>query len=304
MKTGRRRGIMPRVVVRDSEVHLRLPSFASHIPTTNSTMKRKIPLALLGIVVLGSFTILSAKDWRSGIPWLAPPIVTPGEKPGDAPSDAIILFDGKNLGAWEKPLWDVADGVMTVKPKGGTMSTKQRFGSVQLHLEFATPTEVDPKRTGQARGNSGVFFGPYEVQILDSHENVTYFDGQCASFYKQRPPLVNVCRRPGEWQTYDIVFNRPELKIEDGKVVEVIRPGYVTVFQNGILVLNHHEIEGTGFWHQAPFYEAHAPLLPIRLQDHGDPVKFRNIWVREIPDDTKAKPAPTREPYFQEDEPK
>ncbi len=276
------------------------------IPITlnrNTMMKRTLTVGLACVVVLSSL-VLIAKDWRSGIPWQEPKLVTPGEKPGDPPSDAKILFDGKNMDAWEKPLWDVSNGVMTVKPKSGMMSTKEKFGSVQLHLEFATPAEVDPKQTGQGRGNSGVFFGPYEVQILDSYGNETYFDGQCASFYKQRPPLVNVCRKPGEWQVYDIVFNRPELKIENGKVIEVIRPGYVTVFQNGVLVMNHHEIEGTGFWHQAPYYEAHEAMLPIRLQDHGNPTMFRNIWVRAIPDDTKAKPAPTREPYFQEDEPK
>ena len=273
-------------------------------PTPVPTMKRKVSLALLSAIVLSFLTVLSARDWRSGIPWPKPEIVTPGEKPGDPPSDAVILFDGTNLDAWVKPIWDVADGVMTAKPKSGALRTKQEFGSVQLHIEFATPEVVDPKRTGQGRGNSGVFFGPYEVQILDSYENETYYDGQCASFYKQRPPLVNVCRKPGEWQVYDIVFNRPELKIEDAKIVEVVRPGYVTIFQNGVLVMNHHEIEGTGFWHQSPFYEVHGPLLPISLQDHGDPVKFRNIWVREIPDDPKVKPARTREPYFQEDEPK
>ena len=262
-------------------------------------MKRTLALGMLFVVVLSSLAILIAQDWRSGIPWTEPPIVTPGEKPGDPPSDAIVLFDGTNLDAWENPQWDVAGGAMTVKPGSGMLVTKQRFGSVQLHIEFATPAEVDPKQTGQGRGNSGVFFGPYEVQVLDSYENPTYFDGQCASIYKQRPPLVNACRKPGEWQTYDIVFNRPELKIEDGKVAEVIRPGCLTVFQNGVLVQNRHEIEGTTFWHQGPQYEAHGDRLPIQLQDHGNPMKFRNIWVREIPDDPKAKPARTREPYFQ-----
>ena len=262
-------------------------------------MKRTLVLGLLSLAVLSPLTIFAAQDWRSGIPWTEPKLVTPSEKPGGPPSDAIVLFDGTNLDAWMNPKWDVADGVMTIKPKAGTMVTKQTFGSVQLHLEFATPTEFDPKQTGQGRGNSGVFFGPYEVQILDSYENETYFDGQCGSIYKQRPPLVNVCRKPGEWQTFEILFNRPELKIEDGKVVEVVRPAYVTVFQNGVVVQNHHEIEGTTFFHQAPKYEPHGDLLPIQLQDHGNPMKFRNIWVREIPDDTKAKPERTREPYFQ-----
>ncbi len=260
---------------------------------------------IVTLTVFAALTIsASAKDWRSGIAWKEPPKVTPAvsETPGGTPSDAIILFDGKDMSAWNKK-WDVQDGAMTVKRGVGTIETKEKFGSVQLHLEFATPAEVNPRQTGQGRGNSGVFFGPYEVQILDSYDNVTYFDGQCGSFYKQQPPQVNVCRKPGEWQSYDIVFNRPELNVENGKVVEVIRPAFVTVFQNGVLVLNHHEIEGTGFWHQAPHYEAHPAELPIRLQDHGNPTKFRNIWVRKIQDDN-TKPPRTREPYFQEDEPK
>lgn len=264
-------------------------------------MKKVVTLFVL--LAVSTAAVALAKDWRSGIAWTMPKLVTPGEKPGDPPSDAIILFDGKDLSAWNKDTWKVENGEMTVTPGAGQISTKQQFGSVQLHIEFATPSKVDPKKTGQGRGNSGVFFGPYEVQILDSYECETYFDGQCASFYKQRPPQVNVCRKPGEWQSYDIVFNRPKLKIEkvDGKdkVVEVIRPAYVTVLQNGVLVQNHHEIEGVGFWHQAPFYEPHGEKLTIGLQDHGDQVKFRNIWVREIQDDN-TKPERTREPYFAE----
>ncbi len=259
-------------------------------------------LALFVMIAMITATA-SAKDWRSGIPWTEPAKVTPGEKPGDAPDDAVILFNGKDMSAWNKQDWDVKDGVMTVKPGSGSIETKEKFGSVQLHIEFATPKKVNPRQTGQGRGNSGVFFGKYEVQILDSYDNTTYFDGQCASIYKQRPPLVNVCRKPGEWQSYDIVFNRPELKIENGKVVEVVRPGYVTVFHNGVLVINHHEIEGVTYWHDAPKYEPHDPKMPIGLQDHGNLTQFRNIWVREIPDDN-TKPARTREPYFQEDEPK
>ena len=259
-------------------------------------MKR---LVIPMLVVLFSVSVvLIAQDWRSGIAWEKPPIVTPGEKPGDPPSDAIILFDGTDLSAWNKQDWTVADGILTVKPGTGDIRTKQHFGSVQLHLEFATPSEVSG--SSQGRGNSGVFFNDkYEVQILDSYDNETYYDGQCASIYKQRAPLVNACRKPGEWQTYDIIYNRPELEIADGKVVNVIRPAYVTVFQNGVLVINHHEIEGTTFWHTAPVYEAHPPKGPIQLQDHGNLMRFRNIWVREIPD-TNEKPPRTREPYFQQ----
>jgi hypothetical protein len=258
-------------------------------------MKRFVTVLVLLTVCLIA-AVYAGSDWKSGIAWTKPPIVAPGEKTGDPPSDAVILFDGKNLSAWEKDVWEVADGEMTVKPGSGTLSTKQKFGSVQLHIEFATPSEVSGK--GQGRGNSGVFFGHYEVQILDSYENETYFDGQCGSIYKQRPPLVNVCRKPGEWQSYDIVFNRPELKIENGKVVEVIRPAYVTVFQNGVLIINHHVIEGTTFFHLPPAYEAHAPEMPIRLQDHGNKTKFRNIWVRTIPD-TNPIPERIREPYYE-----
>lgn len=259
-------------------------------------MKKKVALTILLVVCATAIVIAAGQDWKSGIAWTKPPIVTPGEKPGDPPSDAIILFDGKDLSAWNKDSWIVENGELTVKPGSGEIQTKQKFGSVQLHLEFATPSEVSGR--GQGRGNSGVFFGNYEVQILDSYENETYFDGQCGSIYKQRPPLVNVCRKPGEWQYYDIVFNRPELKIENNKVVEVIRPGYVTVFQNGVLIINHHEIEGTTFYHLPPAYEAHEPERPIRLQDHGNKTKFRNIWVREIPD-TNQKPERTREPYYE-----
>jgi len=248
------------------------------------------------LIVLVLTAAVSAQDWLSGIPWEKPVVITPGEKPGDPPSDAIILFNGKDMSAWDKE-WAIVNDELHCVPGKGDITTKQKFGSVQLHVEFATPAEVNRRERGQGRGNSGVFFGPYEVQILDSYENETYYDGQCASIYKQTPPLVNVCRKPGEWQTYDIIFNRPELKIEDGKVVEVVRPGYVTVLQNGVLVINRHEIMGTTAWHKPPEYEAHEPMLPIRLQDHGNKIRFRNIWIREIPD-TNVRPAPTREPYF------
>lgn len=258
-------------------------------------MKKSVIVSFTFLALSLAVVALAQQDWRSGIAWTKPPLVIPGEKPGDPPSDAVILFDGKDMSAWNKDVWEVADGVMTVVPKSGSISTKQKFGSVQLHIEFATPEKVEG--SGQGRGNSGVFFGLYEVQVLDSYDNETYFDGQCGSIYKQRPPLVNVCRKPGEWQSYDIIFNRPELKIENNKVVEVVRPGYLTVFQNGVLIINHHEIEGTTFWHLPPDYEVHEPMMPIMLQDHNNRTKFRNIWVREIPD-TNDKPPRTREPYY------
>ena len=256
-------------------------------------LQRTVCFTVLIVLTL-SFTLVAAEDFRSGIPWKKPKVITPAAKPGDPPSDAIVLFDGTNMSAWDKE-WTIENGELVCVPGKGSISTKRTFGSIQLHLEFATPEEVSG--TSQGRGNSGVFFGPYEVQILDSYENETYYDGQCASIYKQVPPLVNVCRKPGEWQTYDIVFNRPDLKIEED-VVYVLRPGYITVFHNGVLVVNHHQLLGSTFWHRPPVYEAHAPMLPIRLQDHGNKIKFRNIWVREIPD-TNVRPEPNRVPYIQ-----
>ena len=213
-------------------------------------------------------------EYKSGIVWPEPPVIQPGE--GSAPpSDAIVLFDGKDLSQWEGgENWLIEDGVATVQKSG--ITSKQSFGDCQLHLEFATPSEV--KGSGQGRGNSGVYLMQhYEVQILDSFENETYFDGQCASIYKQSPPIVNVCRKPGEWQTYDIIFTAPKFA-EDGKV---LKPAYVTVLQNGVLVQNHFELQGGTFWDAPPHYEKHADKLPINLQNHGNPMRFRNIWIRE-----------------------
>ena len=238
--------------------------------------------------------VAQSQDWRSGIPWKKPEVITPGAEPGTPPSDAIILFNGTDMSEWDKE-WKIENGELICVPGKGEIRTKKTFGSVQLHVEFATPAEVSGR--GQGRGNSGVFFGPYEVQVLDSYENETYYDGQCASIYKQTPPLVNACRKPGEWQTYDIIFNRPELKIENG-VAYVIRPGYITVIHNGVLVVNHHELWGTTFFNRPAVYEPHPPTLPIKLQDHGNLTKFRNIWVREIPD-TNMRPQATKAPYFQ-----
>jgi len=216
----------------------------------------------------------AGKEYNSGITWPEPKVVTPGID-ARAPSDAIVLFDGKSMDAWKgAEKWQIADGTATAE---SVAETKEAFGDCQLHLEFASPKEA--KGRGQGRGNNGVgLMGHYEVQILDSWNNKTYFDGMCAAIYKQKPPLVNASRKPGEWQTYDIAFEAPRFGT-DGKL---IRPGYVTVFHNGILVQNHVELQGTTSWDKAPKYTPHAPKLPLVLMYHGDPVRFRNIWIREI----------------------
>ena len=234
-------------------------------------------------------------DYRTGIDWKAPAVVKPGEKPCQAPSDAVVLFDGKNLDAWTGGKWVVANGELTVAPKTGDIHSKQKFGSCQVHLEFATPPA---EGVGQGRGNSGLFLMEhYEVQILDSFQSPTYYDGQCGSIYKQFPPYVNACKKPGEWQTYDVIFTRPILKVENGKVVEVIRPAFITVILNGIVVQNHWAIKGDTFFHRPPEYQVHADKESIRLQDHNNKMKFRNIWVREIPD-SNVVPYPAVLPFY------
>ena len=212
-----------------------------------------------------------------------PPVITPGRTPSDPPSDAIVLFDGKDLSAWRsaggsgEARWQVRDGYMEVVAKTGDIATKQEFGDCQLHIEWATPTEV--KGEGQERGNSGVFLMErYEVQVLDSYNNTTYYHGQAGAVYKQHAPLVNACRKPGEWQTYDIIFKAPQFD-EQGKVTERAR---VTVLQNGVLIQNNVEIYGNT-WHDKPaLYLPHGPKASLKLQDHGNPVRYRNIWVRPL----------------------
>ncbi len=211
-----------------------------------------------------------------------PPVVTPGQTDNDPPSDAIVLFDGSNLSAWKSlndggdAKWKVQDDFMEVVPKTGDIETRQSFGSCQLHIEWRTPDEV--KGDGQGRGNSGVFLmGKYEVQVLDCYDNVTYADGQAAAIYGQKPPLVNVCKKPGQWQTYDIIFHAPVFEAD-----QVVKPAVVTVLQNGVLVQDHWQIEGTTFHKVRSHYEPHAKKLPLKLQDHGNPMRFRNIWIRPL----------------------
>jgi hypothetical protein len=230
-------------------------------------------LALAGV----SLSAVQVKEFKSGIVWPEPQVVTPGPKPTDPPSDAVVLFDGKDLAKWNGgDKWEVKDGYAVVRATD--ITTKDGFGpDYQLHVEFATPEKVEG--SGQGRGNSGVFLANrYEVQVLDSFENKTYFDGQCASIYKQSPPMVNACKKPGEWQTYDIVFESPRFG-DGGKLV---KPGYVTVIHNGVLVQNHFELQGGTFYERAPMYEPHPLKQPIRLQNHGNPVRYRNVWLREV----------------------
>ena len=214
-----------------------------------------------------------------------PKVVTPGSITANtAPSDAIVLFDGKDLSAWRNndggnAGWIVKNGILTVDKTKGDIITRQEFGSFQLHLEWCVPTDIDGE--GQSRGNSGVFLqDKYEVQILDCYKNETYVNGMTGSIYKQTPPLANAMRRPGEWNVYDIIYTAPVFK-EDGTYL--YRP-YVTVIHNGVVLQNHTEILGTTEYIGFPRTEKHGKG-PIRLQMHGDPSKaisFRNIWIREM----------------------
>lgn len=221
-----------------------------------------------------------------------PKVVTSGESSTAAPSDAIVLFDGKNLDEWvsaqdrSKPAdWIVADGIVTVKKSAGNIETKRKFKDYQLHLEWKVPANITG--SGQARGNSGLFLastGPgdagYEMQILDSYNNKTYVNGMAASIYKQSIPLANPARKPGEWEVYDVVWTAPVFSA-DGSLKS---PAYVTAFFNGVLVQNHFQLEGETRYIGKPFYKA-FDSAPIKLQAHGDPsapISFRNIWVREL----------------------
>jgi len=241
----------------------------------------KIRLVLVFFVC--SASMVQAQDWQPELTerWdPVPAIVTPGVG-GAAPSDAVVLFDGSNLDMWESvkggtPGWIVADGAMTVSSGTGDIRTKQTFGDVQLHIEWRTPAKVDGE--GQGRGNSGVFFHEvYEVQVLDSYNNVTYSNGQAGSIYKQHIPQVNASKPPGTWQTYDIIFQSPVFT-EDG---EVARPAIVTVLHNGVLIQNHVELMGHTPYIGLPKYTPHGKGA-IKLQDHGNPTSFRNVWIREL----------------------
>jgi Domain of Unknown Function (DUF1080) len=215
---------------------------------------------------------------------LKPKKITPAANPTDAPSDAIVLFNGKDMSEWvaagdgSAPKWEMKDGAFTVAKGTGDIKTKKTFNDFQLHIEWRTPSEIVGE--GQGRGNSGIFLqGLYELQVLDSYESVTYSNGQAGSIYKQEQavPLVNACRKPGEWQTYDVIFTAPRF----GAGGRVIIPAYVTVLHNGVLIQSHTAITGPTEYKGLPVYKV-LEKGPIQLQDHGNPVSYRNIWIREL----------------------
>ena len=245
----------------------------------------RVEMNRLTFVLLGFVALQAARgqDWdpKQTEKWHpVPAIVTPGEGT-HAPSDAIVLFDGSDLSEWERvrggaARWAVENGVVTVAAGGGDIRTRRSFGNVQLHIEWRTPPNIEGE--GQDRGNSGVYFQElYEVQILDSFQNVTYSNGQAGSIYKQHIPLVNASRGPGEWQSYDIIYEAPVFA-DDG---DVVRPAIVTVLHNGVLIINRKELTGPTAYIGHIDYTPHG-RRPLMLQEHGNPVSYRNIWIREL----------------------
>jgi len=260
-------------------------------------------LTALALLALGC---VSVQSWApqppnaSGTRWKvhdpdrpAPKVVTPAPAalPTPPPSDAQVLFDGTDLEHFRAAdggpaRWSVEDGAVVAAPGAGSLVSKDSFGDVQLHIEWASP--APPHGEGQDRGNSGVYFMElYEVQVLDSFESPTYPDGLAAAIYAQYPPLGNACRPPGEWQSFDIAFRRPRFT-EDGALEQ---PARLTVFHNGVLVQNNEELWGGTSWLSHHPYQPHADRLPLSLQDHGHPVRYRNIWVRQLEPRPPAPPA-------------
>jgi len=236
-----------------------------------------------------------AHDWERE----RPQVISPGTSnlPLAAPSDAVVLFNGKNLDEWRSSdgglaKWIVKDGVMESVPGSGYIFSAKSFGDVQLHVEWSAPEKVQGK--SQGRGNSGVFLqGLFEVQVLDSFDNKTYADGQAGAVYGQYPPLANASRKPGEWQSYDIIFRRPAY--QDGKLAN---PARITVLHNGVLIQDNVRPLGPTSWLQHKPYEPGAEKLPLSFQDHGNPVRYRNIWLRELPAETVVQPEKPYDPVI------
>jgi hypothetical protein len=249
------------------------------LPTPPRLLHRRsvvLTLSVIGTILACSLLYgQRVKEYLSGIVWPEVKVVDPGA-PGAHPADAIVLFDGKSMSEWvEGDDWPVKDGYVTTAKHD--IHTKREFGDCQLHVEWAAPEEVTG--SGQGRGNSGVYImSRYELQVLDSYDNTTYPDGQAGAVYKQQPPLVNVCRKPGEWQTYDIVFSAPRFD-DQGNVV---KPAFITALQNGVLIQNHFQLQGGTSFTEPPKYTAHPPKMPLLLQYHNNKVRFRNIWIREL----------------------
>ncbi|GAC1453114.1 MAG: DUF1080 domain-containing protein [Chitinophagaceae bacterium] len=253
---------------------------------------RKNVLLLCSALAITFFCFGQTKPEETEYYAPVPPIITPGANFAAPPSDAIILFDGKNLDEWVATKdsaagkkWTVADNIITVDKTAGDIQTKRRFMDYQLHIEYRIPENI--AGSGQARGNSGIFLaalpwgaGGYELQVLDNYKNTTYVNGQAGSMYKQAVPLANACRKPGEWQSYDVVWTAP--RFNDHGIL--LSPARVTVFHNGVLVQNNTTLLGDTPYIGQPAYRVHG-ASPIKLQAHGDksePISYRNIWVRNL----------------------
>jgi len=240
---------------------------------------------LLGVVAQAGY---EDTPFLPGLKWRVhdakrpqPPVLVPGKTFSDPPSDAVILFNGKDLSKWRSVFggparWKVENGYMEVMPGTGDIQTMDEFGDCQLHIEWMIPKGTGG--SGQGRGNSGIFLmGRYEIQVLDSYENITYADGMAGAVYGQYPPMVNPCRPQGEWQTFDIIWLAPRF---DGD--KLVRPGYLTLIHNGVVVHYHTPVMGVTGHRRLPTYRPHPPVGPLRLQDHGFPVRYRNIWYRPL----------------------
>ena len=240
-------------------------------------MKNTAVKWILGLCVITSpLSLANAAEYINGITWEEPSIIDPGSTNDSPPSDAVVLFGGSDLSHWkDAESWKVQDGEMIAGTK--TITSKEEFGDCQVHVEWTAPSP--PHGEGQGRGNSGIFLmGIYEIQVLDSYQSKTYCDGQAGAIYKQTPPAANAMRAPGEWNTYEIFWTAPRFN-DDGTLRS---PAFITAVHNGILILNHFELKGNTPYSQPPSYTAHSDKGPIKIQDHGNPVKFRNIWVREF----------------------